>query len=157
MVTTTYIQSKTIIAMLFLFLKHHRAPNKFWIFVGHGNVKDRLSVKRIGLQVPTIFTKPTEAKFSFTSCCEDFNLQVIGDCFCSTRMPTANVAGGGWLETDLCPQVLQVFSDPGQAVQCMQRHHSCPSVFPQCCMNSLGQKNLLKLSLLMRTMSHEMQ
>lgn len=88
-----------MITMLFLFLKHHRVPNKFWIFVGHGNVKDRQSVKRIGLQVLAIFTKPTKAKFSFTSYCEDFNLQVFGGDFCSTHVPTANVARGGWLET----------------------------------------------------------
>lgn len=84
--------------MLFLFLKHHRVPNKLWIFVGHSNVKDHLSVKRIGLRLPTIFTKPAEAIFSFASCCEDFNLQVFGSGFCSTCVSTANVAGGGWLE-----------------------------------------------------------
>lgn len=84
--------------MLFLFLKHHCVPNKLWIFVGHGNVKDHLSVKRIGLWLPTIFTKPAEAKFSFALCCEDFNLPVLDNGFCSTCMPTASVVGGGWLE-----------------------------------------------------------
>jgi len=97
-VTNTYIQSKTIITVLFLFLKLHRVPNKFWIFVGHGNVKDRPSVRRIRLRVPTVFTKPAETGFSFTSYCEDFNLQVFDDGFCSTSVPTANVTGGGWLE-----------------------------------------------------------
>lgn len=55
MVTTTCIQSKTIITKLFLFLKHH-VPNKLQIFVGHGNVKDHLSVKKIGLWVATVLT-----------------------------------------------------------------------------------------------------
>lgn len=109
-VTTTYIQSKTIIIMLFLFLEHHHVPNKFWIFVGHNNVKDRLSVKRIGLQVPAIFTKTTKAKFSFTLCCEDVNLQVFVYGFCSTclrspRVP-ANAAGSGWLEKGAAGAVL---------------------------------------------------
>lgn len=73
-------------------------PNKLWIFVGHGNVKDFPSVKRIGLRVPAMFTKPAEAEFSFASYCEDFDLQVFDDGFCSTCMPTADVTGGGWLE-----------------------------------------------------------
>lgn len=96
--------------MLFLFLEHHHVPNKFWIFVGHKNVKDRLSVKRIGLQVPAIFTKTTKAKFSFTLCCEDVNLQVFVYGFCSTclrspRVP-ANAAGSGWLEKGAAGAVL---------------------------------------------------
>lgn len=55
MVTTTCIQSKTIIKKLFLFLKCH-VPNKLQIFVGHGNVKDHLSVKKIGLWVAAVLT-----------------------------------------------------------------------------------------------------
>lgn len=121
MVTTTYIQSKTIITMLFLFLEHHHVPNKFGIFVGHNNVKDRLSVKRIGLQVPAIFTKTTKAKFSFTLCCEDVNLQVFFYGFCSTclRSPhvPANAAGSGWLEKGAAGAVLWLL--PGAGLGCV--------------------------------------
>lgn len=78
-------------------MKHHHVPNKLWILVGHSNVTDLLSVKRIGLQVPAIFTKPAEAEFSFASYCEDFDLQVFDDGFCSTCVPT-DVMGGRWLE-----------------------------------------------------------
>lgn len=55
MVTTTCIQSKTIITKLFLFLKCH-VPNKLQIFVGHGNVKDHLSVKKTGFWVAAVLT-----------------------------------------------------------------------------------------------------
>lgn len=98
MVAGTYIQRKTIITMLFLFLEHHRVPNKFCVFVGHHNVKDQLSVKGIGLQVPAIFTRTTKPKFSFTWCCEDTNLQVFVYGFCSTCSwsPRA-LMGVGWV------------------------------------------------------------
>lgn len=94
MVTTTYIQSETVITMLFLFLKHHLVPSKSWVFVGHGDVSARLRVKRRGLWLPATFTKPAEAKFSFASCGEGLNLQVFDHGFC---VPTADVrAVGGW-------------------------------------------------------------
>lgn len=112
--------------MLFLFLEHHHVPNKFWIFVGHNNVKDRLSVKRIGLQVPAIFTKTTKAKFSFTSCCEDVNLQVFVYSFCSTcsrspRVP-AKAAGGGWLEKEQLEQSFDSYPVMVWAVSYVQQH-----------------------------------
>lgn len=96
MVTTTYIQSETVITMLFLFLKHHLVPSKSRVFVGRGNVRARLRVQRTGLWLPATFTNPAQAKFSFASCGEGFNLQVLDHGFC---VPAADVAGSGRLGT----------------------------------------------------------